>query len=331
VRDAPLPSPFELEVEVQAPPSAVFELLADPRSQAGLHPLVAEVRELERTRDAAGRELLRFEAVERLRILGVLPLRNPLRVACTLVEPGREITFTAESRPAVRVEARFRLSPRDGATEVREELRLRAPFGLRRLVRREALRAHRALLSNLKRRAEEAAARRLETPRLHLHPCAQGDQAELHRLFRDPQVRRFLWDDREIEESTTSSVIEDSTRSFAARGFGQWLLRERAGGGVVGFCGLRPVDEGPEIEILYGLWPSQWKRGLAGEAARTVLAHAFGALGLERVAGRVDTPNQASARVLERLGMHFEGERLVHGRPTLHYGISRADFLRSAG
>ena len=54
-----------------------------------------------------------------------------------------------------------------------------------------------------------------------------------------------------------------------------------------------------------------------------MLCHALEALGLERVAGRVDTPNCASVRVLERLGMQPEGEKLVDGRPTLHFALCR--------
>ena len=66
-----------------------------------------------------------------------------------------------------------------------------------------------------------------------------------------------------------------------------------------------------------------WGAGLATESARALLAHGFGALGLQRVTGRVDTPNRASVRVLERLGMEPEGEKLVNGRPTLHFALSR--------
>ena len=83
--------------------------------------------------------------------------------------------------------------------------------------------------------------------------------------------------------------------------------------------GLREIDDTPEVELLYGFAPAHWGRGLALEAARVVLAHGFDALGLERIAGRTDTPNRASVRVLERLGMGFEGERLVGDLPTLHF------------
>ncbi len=166
---------------------------------------------------------------------------------------------------------------------------------------------------------------RLGTKRLELRPSDWDDLDALHRLWTDPDVRRWLWDDAAIPRERAAQVIEESLGSFDAHGFGVWTLRERAAGarGLAGFVGLRFVEGSDEIELLYGLAPGVWGRGYASEASRAVLDHAFGELGVERVAGRVDTPNADSVRVLERLGMEPEGERPVDGRPTLHFAISR--------
>ena len=152
----------------------------------------------------------------------------------------------------------------------------------------------------------------------------------LHALWTDPEVRRWLWDDVVIPEASARDVVTESLASFAARGFGQWAIAAREGGALFGAVGLRGFDDGREIELLYALHPARWGAGLAGEAARAVLDHGFRSLGLPRIAARADTPNRASIRLLERLGLHFEGERLVQGRPTVHYGIAREAFLAGA-
>jgi len=164
---------------------------------------------------------------------------------------------------------------------------------------------------------------RLRTQRLELLPCGFDDLAALHGLWTDPDVRRWLWDDVVIPRERAAQVIEESLGSFDAHGFGIWVVREAAGEEPLGFAGLRFVEGCDEIELLYGLAPARWGAGLATEAARAVLCHALEALKLERIAGRVDTPNRASVRVLERLGMQPEGERLVDGRPTLHFALRR--------
>jgi [ribosomal protein S5]-alanine N-acetyltransferase len=173
---------------------------------------------------------------------------------------------------------------------------------------------------------ERAAPPQLATPRLALRPCDDADLDALHALWTDPKVRRFLWDDRVIERAVAAEAIAASRSSFAAEGIGQWIVEPRGGSELLGFAGLRAIDGGGEIELLYALHPAHWGRGYAVEASRAVLVHGFETVGLERIAGRTDTPNAASARVLERLGMRFEGERPVAGRPTLHYAIARDEF-----
>lgn len=170
----------------------------------------------------------------------------------------------------------------------------------------------------------------LRSERLALRPCSLADAPALHALWTDPEVRRWLWDDVVIPEASAREIVRESLASFAEHGFGQWAIADRDGGPLFGAVGLRVADGGREVELLYALHPSRQGAGLATEAARAVLAHGFLGLSLARIAARVDAPNLASARLLERLGMHFEGERLVEGRPTLHYALARDAYLAAA-
>ena len=67
---------------------------------------------------------------------------------------------------------------------------------------------------------------------------------------------------------------------------------------------------GPEIEIGYWLARDAWGRGYATEASRAVLAWAMSAEGpaLERVVGVTLPENNASKRVLEKIGMRLVGD-----------------------
>src|SRR5688572_21503498 len=118
----------------------------------------------------------------------------------------------------------------------------------------------------------------LRTERLRLRPFAPADRVALHRIWTHPAVRRFLWDDRLIDLATVDGVIAASAASFAAEGFGHFALceREPGAGALVGSCGLHRARPGAEPELLYSLEPACWGRGLATEAARAVLADAFG-------------------------------------------------------
>ena len=143
----------------------------------------------------------------------------------------------------------------------------------------------------------------LVTQRLELRPFCPADVTFLHALWTEPEVRRFLWDDRTISLDEACEVVDASVKSFAAERLGFWVAFERASGQPIGFAGLRRFGEAKEVEVLYGLLPGHWGSGLATEAAREVMRYALVDLGLPRVFAGADAPNAASIRVMDRLGM----------------------------
>ena len=142
----------------------------------------------------------------------------------------------------------------------------------------------------------------LITERLILRPVTSADHAVLLGHWTGPDVRRFLFDGAVLSSDEITGVIEDSARSFAAAGYGLWLVRQRDGTDLIGTAGLRPLED-LGLEIIYSLAPDAWGRGYATEAARAVVEHALGPLGLPEVLAEVDEGHEASVRVIERLGM----------------------------
>lgn len=163
----------------------------------------------------------------------------------------------------------------------------------------------------------------LETERLRLRAIEDSDIDALHRLWTEPAVRKYLWDDVVISRSTVEEIVESSDRDFERLGFGLFALELRnAPDELIGFCGLRPMDGGPETELMYALLPAHWSQGLASEASQRVLRYGFEECGLTRIVGATDTPNHRSARVLQRLGMTFEERRVYKGLDTVFYSLS---------
>jgi len=147
----------------------------------------------------------------------------------------------------------------------------------------------------------------LTTERLILRPVTGRDHAGLLAHWTRPEVRRFLFDGTIQTPAEVTRVIEDSTRTFAAVGYGLWVIQEAgspglAGTGLAGTAGLRPLEE-LGLEIFYSLAPGVWGKGYATEAARAVVEYALGPLGLPEVLAEVDEGNAASVAVVERLGM----------------------------
>ena len=78
-------------------------------------------------------------------------------------------------------------------------------------------------------------------------------------------------------------------------------------GELIGAIGLQIAPGHAQGEVGYWIGHEHWGHGYCTEAARAVVALALGALGLHRVDGRHLVRNAASGRVMEKLGMRFEG------------------------
>jgi ribosomal-protein-alanine N-acetyltransferase len=171
----------------------------------------------------------------------------------------------------------------------------------------------------------------IDTARLRLRPYRDSDLDALHALWTDTQVRRYLWDDAIIERTLAAEVMRASIATTAAVGFGHWAVCPAAEEDLIGFCGFRPLAETSDIEILYGLLPSHWGRGLATEAAHAMLRFGFEEAGFARVIAITDVPNTASVAVMRRLNMQFDARFVHNGLDSVRYVMRREAFRPAHG
>lgn len=170
----------------------------------------------------------------------------------------------------------------------------------------------------------------LQTARTSPRPVSMQDVGYLHRLWTDPAVRRFIWDDEVITRRRAEAAVREAVEDFGRHGLGLWISERREGGGdPVGFCGLRLLDGGPEVEVLYGISPAEWGRGYATEIAPETIGYGFETAGLTRIWDIADAENLASRRMLEG-GWHdlLEGRVVNDGREEARYVIRAEDFQR---
>jgi ribosomal-protein-alanine N-acetyltransferase len=164
---------------------------------------------------------------------------------------------------------------------------------------------------------------RIETSRLQLRPFTLDDVDELHLLWTDPLVRKYLWDDQVIPRETTRAIIENSVTSFETNRFGLWAVLPQAKEKLVGFAAFWYFREPPQLELLYGLSPAHWNKGLGTEVARALITYGFEELSFERIDASTDAANVESARVMEKVGMVLQKRENTNGLDTVYYSISR--------
>jgi RimJ/RimL family protein N-acetyltransferase len=162
---------------------------------------------------------------------------------------------------------------------------------------------------------------RLETPRLILRRWQESDREPFYRINSDPRVMEFFPACLTHEES--DALIAMAEAHFETHGFGPFAAELRSSGELAGFVGLFiPSFEAyftPCVEIGWRLAARFWNQGLATEGAKAVLELAFGPLALPDVVSFTTVANRPSRRVMEKIGLEYEGEFDHPGLPDGHF------------
>ncbi len=83
-------------------------------------------------------------------------------------------------------------------------------------------------------------------------------------------------------------------------------------GELIGCIGLSNLSAHDSGELGYWIVPKHWGKGYATQAAKEVLRFAFDEKGYNRVFASFFAINPASGKVMEKIGMKYEGTRRMH-------------------
>ncbi|WP_374351463.1 GNAT family N-acetyltransferase [Chitinimonas sp.] len=168
----------------------------------------------------------------------------------------------------------------------------------------------------------------LRTERLALRQVTYDDASFVLELINDPEWIRNI-SDRGIRtvEAVRGYIDEVLLASYAKHGFGLYRIGRRADDVPIGMCGLIRRDTLPDVDIGYALLPAYRGQGYALEAAQAVLEHGRRDHGLKRLLGIASASNLGSRRILERLGLVYQGMREDTGfaEPSCLYAIEFTD------
>ena len=148
----------------------------------------------------------------------------------------------------------------------------------------------------------------LDTERLTLRAMRESDAEDMYEYARQPSVTRYLLWSEHSSQVYTRDYLRYVENRYPVGDFYDWAVIEKESGRMIGTCGFTSIDPVNNVgEIGYVLNPSYRGRGYATEAAREVIRFGAEVLGLHRIEARFMKGNEDSVRVMERLGMSFEG------------------------
>lgn len=177
----------------------------------------------------------------------------------------------------------------------------------------------------------------LEARRVRLRHPRPDDVEAVFAVFGNEHAMRY-WSHEAFERrEQAETYLGEIDQGFADRTLFQWAVTEHGADELIGTVTLTEWSErNRRMEVGYMLHPVHWGKGYASEAVRTVLQFGFEQIGLHRVEAELDPRNEASARLLEKLG--FQKEGLLRERWWVYeewcdsalYGLLRTDFDASA-
>ena len=147
----------------------------------------------------------------------------------------------------------------------------------------------------------------LETERLNLRRISVDDAHFILTLVNEPSFLRYIGDKkiRSVEDAR-QYILSGPVASYERHGFGLCLVELRESHTPMGMCGLLKREELPEPDIGFALLPEFWNKGFAFEAAAAVLQDTRERVGLRRILAITSLDNEASIKLLQRLGFTFD-------------------------
>jgi ribosomal-protein-alanine N-acetyltransferase len=148
----------------------------------------------------------------------------------------------------------------------------------------------------------------LTTPRLILRALRPEDLNDLYEYASDPGIDQYVpWEHyKNIDEARDN--LNEFLADYEKYGFGAWGIEHPADNKLIGIINFsRPHPINRRVEMGYTLSRAYWGQGLATEAVKVLIDFGFEKMNLVRIEAVVLPEHLASARVLEKSGMQFEG------------------------
>ena len=147
----------------------------------------------------------------------------------------------------------------------------------------------------------------LETERLVLRRLSTHDAEFILQLLNEPSFLRYIGDRgvRDLD-GARQYILNGPVASYGLNGFGLYLVELKENGIPIGISGLVKRETLPDADIGFAFLPAYWSKGYAVESAAAVMNYAREGLGLTHIVAVTSPDNEASARLLGKIGLRFE-------------------------
>jgi ribosomal-protein-alanine N-acetyltransferase len=174
----------------------------------------------------------------------------------------------------------------------------------------------------------------LQTERLILRKMTSDDAEEAFEYSSDPEVFEFVGGEVHRTIRDSEEFLKEISEKYERQETVVWGIVYKERCKLIGDCGFIKWDASQaRAELDYLLSREYWNQGLMTEAIMEVIRFGFERMQLSRIQEMCEIANVASARVMEKAGMRFEGvlrSYIQHDGKSLDmkmYSIIRNDWI----
>ena len=171
----------------------------------------------------------------------------------------------------------------------------------------------------------------LTTSRLILRPFTLSDAPEVQRLAGEREIASTTLNiPHPYREGVAEAWINTHREHYNQGRLITFAITRRADERLLGAISLRPNADHDHAELGYWLGKPYWNQGYTTEAALAILQYGFETFGLNRIYASHLSRNPASGRVMQKIGMRYEGCLRQHVKKwSVYEDLERYGILRS--
>ena len=147
----------------------------------------------------------------------------------------------------------------------------------------------------------------LNTERLLVRGFDTNDAEFILELLNQPSFIQFIGDKgvRSVDDAR-NYITTGPIESYQRHGFGLYLVELKDRKVTIGMCGVLKRESLPDPDLGFAFLPEYWGKGYAFEAASAALDQARDFFKLARILAITNPDNDASIKLLAKLGFQFE-------------------------
>ncbi|MFE4713222.1 GNAT family N-acetyltransferase [Paenibacillus sp. NPDC056722] len=153
----------------------------------------------------------------------------------------------------------------------------------------------------------------LKTERFILRRAEEKDRYDIFELYSKEAVAEYM---PFIPFTSVENAINEMNwyqKIFKEQSGLRWMIEDSESKKVIGTCGFLNYEKmHNRIEIGYDLNPDFWGKGIMTEVVKCIMHFGFLTMKVNKIEAKVEAENEASIRLMYKLGFHKEGVLRQH-------------------